>query len=260
MSNQSYLKRLFGRKQTIAEQLAEACDTIVGIIKKGHNEDVGYRYLRILDIANELRGELFQRGLIIIPHDLDCQSESWEIENGRRYTEYRVRTEFTVTDGREKLTYCSFGVGRDLDGKALFIAQTGALKAWLKRLGLIFGEEDDPEIERSREVPYSPIEAVRIGEYQTRAWEAAVRQSGKTKEQIEAYLSTAFGFAVTSEKIASLSRKDFDIAIQWLSRNGDLAETLAISVEAVRKNGKNGKGPQPVVEALDRAKDEVGAD
>jgi hypothetical protein len=91
------------------------------------------------------------------------------------------------------LSFCSYGVGRDMDGKALFIAQTGALKAWLKRLGLIFGEWDDPEVESGEERPRR--ETTALASYQERAWSSALKSCGKTADQIDAYLSDAMARA-----------------------------------------------------------------
>jgi hypothetical protein len=232
----SYLTRFFSRRKTIAERLIEACDALTGLRKLG-DYNAQYRYLRILDIANALRTELFSRGLIIIPNDIECERDSWNSPefDDRHYTEYRVRTKFIVTDGHHKLSFCSYGVGRDMDGKALFIAQTGALKAWLKRLGLIFGEWDDPEVESGEYRPRR--ETTALASYQERAWSSALKSCGKTADQVDAYLSTEFGFDVNTQSIAALPRKEFDLAMKWLLQNGDLLDTLTTSVK-VAKNGK----------------------
>jgi hypothetical protein len=224
----SYIARLFSRRKTIAERLIESCDAVTGLRKLG-DFNSQFKYLRILDIANALRGELFARGLIIIPNDIECERDSWNSPqfDDRHYTEYRVRTQFTVTDGRHRVSFCSYGVGRDMDGKALFIAQTGALKAWLKRLGLIFGEWDDPEVEGSEDRPRR--ETTALASYQERAWSSALKSCGKTADQIDAYLSESFGFDVNTQSIAALGRKDFDLAMKWLLQNGDLINTLEVS-------------------------------
>ena len=233
--NSSYITRLFSRRKTITERLIEACAALTGMRKLGdYNSE--YKYLRMLDIANALRMELFQRGLILISSDIECERDSWkspEFED-RHYTEYRVRTQFTVTDGHHKISYFSYGVGRDMDGKALFIAQTGALKAWLKRLGLIFGEWDDPEVESGEDRPRR--ETTALASYQERAWSSALKSCGKTADQIDAYLSTEFGFDVSTQSIAALPRKKFYLAMKWLCQNGNLLDTLTTSVKAVKRS------------------------
>jgi hypothetical protein len=234
----SYLIRLFSRRKTITARLIEACDALTGLRKLG-NYNSEYKYLRILDITNALRGELFQRGLLLISSDIECEHESWTSPDfaDRIYTEYRVRTQFTVSDGHHKISFFSYGVGRDMDGKALFIAQTGALKAWLKRLGLIFGEWDDPEVETGEEYPRRATTA--LASYQERAWHSALKSTGKTADQIDAYLSTQFGFEVSTQSIAELSRKDFDVAMRWLLQNGELIDTMQTSVKHIKKSAGN---------------------
>ena len=75
-----------------------------------------------------------------------------------------------------------------------------------------------------------------------------MRVSGKTEAQIEEYFRSAHGLEVSSALITALPRKEFDVAMEWLTRNGDLEETLELSKKAVK--GK--KGPQQVVKDLDR--------
>jgi hypothetical protein len=246
--------QFLGFRKSIGARLVEACEAAASVSKKGNNGQ--YSYLRILDIADTLRDEFFSRGLVLIPNDVECNERMFASDvAGRHATEVRVKTEFTVTDGRKSLVFAAYGTGRDLDGKALFIAQTGALKSWLKRLGLIFGDRDDPEVAVMPVPEESPRAILAQANYQERAWAAALRTSGKTSEQVESYLSAAFGFEVTSEKITALSREQFDIALQWLMRNGDLAETLELSKKAVAK-----KKAQPIVAVMDADPEELTGD
>ncbi len=241
--------------KSIAARLAEACSKVSDLTKKGDNG--AYTYLRILDVANALRDELFSRGIVLIPNDVECHERFFPSPiEGRAYTEIRVKTQFTVTDGRSSQFYCAYGVGRDLDGKALFAAQTGALKSWLKRLGLIFGERDDPEVEapaKSRDAQANVEELPRAvlaqRNYQKRALEAAIQSSGKMKPEIEALLSEAMGSVVTCEAIEALNHADFDVAMRIITRHGDATEILAKSVKAAKRKPKvNG---QPIVAALE---------
>ena len=203
--SQSYLGRLFFPK-SLEARLAEACSHISSLSKRGDNGE--YKYLRIVDIADALRGELFSEGITLIPNDVECHVAIFPSSNpDRPYTEIRVRTEFTVTDGKQSQVYSAYGVGRDMDGKALFAAQTGALKSWLKRLGLIFGDRDDPEVKAApKELEEMPRQKAAQLRYQERAWTAALATCGKTQEQIEHILSEAMGKSVTSELIVQLPR------------------------------------------------------
>ncbi len=249
MSVLSYLKRLFFPK-SLEVQLAEACEAVNGIRKNGTNDDGGYRFIRILDIANALRAELLPRGIVLIPNDLECEEFTVQTADGPAI-EVRVKTEFTLTDGRRSLKFCSYGYGRDQDGKAVFIAQTGALKAWYKRISLLYGEEDDPEVPQSQRPDrshryetgtWARHEKSRLAAYQARAWDSGVRNSGMTPEQVEAMISKGIGRTVASEEIIALPSKDFDVAMQILLRNSDLTDVL----ERSRKEAEQRKQPQSI--------------
>jgi len=226
------------RPLSLLERLARAAERVPRLIKRGEHETAGWNYLRIADVADAFWGEVRAQGLLVIPNDLECHVEG---------NDAWVKTQFVVTDGACREEFVSFGQGRSGEGHALHIAQSTALKSWLKRLGMTFGEEDDQEVQVS---PYNPPKAqVRQMGYQQRAWTAALATCGKTADQIESYLSTAFGFPVTSAEITGLSPENFDVAMQWLTSNGDLADTLEVSRRAAQKKGK---GPQPVVAAMDQ--------
>src|ERR1035437_3815525 len=248
---QRFVRFLF--RKSLAENLADACATVSGVLKKGNNGT--FTYLRILDVANALRDELFSRGIVIIPNDVECNTEIFISDAGDRpMTEIRVKTEFTVTDGHSEKVFSAYGVGRDQDGKALFAAQTGALKSWLKRLGLIFGDRDDPEVEQKaapepldEELPRQKLAQAR---YQARAWSAALATSGRTEPEIEAILGEGIDREVTSGLIIALPREGFDVAMKILTQHSDLTQVLEDSKRATKR--KKARGPQPIVEALDQ--------
>ena len=248
----SYLKRVFWfLRKPLELELAEVCEAVQGLRKTGYNEDLEFSYLEIVELAEQIRAELLPRGITLIPNDVECISESIPTADGGRVTEVRIKTEFEVTDGHRRLVKSAYGGARDANGFAISIAQTMALKSWLKRVGLIFGKEDDAEV--SRWAPW-PGEAKQIRSYQERVLAAHMKGCGLTREGVEAMLTRLMGFPITIEGIAGLPRKDFDIAMKALSKSQDMAEVLEMSVEQSRK-------PQPVVAVMERkVEDEIGAD
>jgi hypothetical protein len=253
------IRQSFGFRPSIIERLVEACASVPPLVKKGETDE--FTYLRILELANALKAELFSRGLLIIPNDTECEQRHFRSDiPGRWYTAFRVKTEFTIADGRNTEKFSAYGSGRDMDGHALSIAQTMALKSWLKRLGLIFGEKDDQEIESAplRQRALYPRESERLAEYRERAWAEAIIKSGKKREDIEAHLTKAFGFTVKSADIITLPPEKFDLAIRLLNTNENLKEALEMSLSIEQRKKA---GPQAVVKSLDRqAKDEVAGD
>jgi phage FluMu protein gp41 len=250
------LLQFLGWRESIETRLAAACAEVGGLKMKGDNGS--YPYLRMSDIADALRGPLFSRGLVLIANDVECHERIFSSPNpDRAYTEFRVRTEFTVSDGRQSRVYSAYGVGRDMDGKALFAAQTGAMKSWLKRLGLIFGERDDPEVEARKEPEELPKQKAAQLRYQKSAWKSVIASSGKTEAELLQIVGEAMG-EMSTDKLLSLSREDFDRAMKAaLQDDGNLTELLTRSVkEAKARRAK----PQPIVEAIDSGReDEIGA-
>ena len=252
---QSYPKRARVQKKSLISELAEVL-TKVHDIQKTKGGDAPFAYLRILDIANAVRDQLLTRGILLIPNDVNWWREAWTNQDGRVETQCFVETEFELTDGRRSRKWKSCGMGQSVDGYAMAIAQTMAIKAWLKRVGLIFGEWDDPE--RDHQSDYSrarfPREDIRLQEYRERALREACSTLGMTEEAALELLSQRFEETVTLDKLKRLATKKFDFAIQVLLGQRDLVADLSKSVEEITK--ANGK-PQPIVTVLDRkARDE----
>ena len=203
----------------LVEKLVTAVRECDAVFKEGR-ADQGFAYMRILDIANALREKLFAAGVLVLPSDVELVVERREsVITDREWVQAQVKTLFTVTDGIESSDYFAYGYAQDLDGFAISIAQTMALKSFLKRLGFIFGERDDPQREDQygynlnleegaakwgddlREWPISRHDAI--------AFNAAAQASGYTKKGIVTYLDARFGV----EKITDLKRKDFKEAM-----------------------------------------------
>lgn len=245
----------FSRSKSLSEDLAEVCDSVVNIKKLGFNEDGQYDYLRIVDMCEAFKGELFQRGIFFMPSDIEAHVDYWTNEAGERVADATVKTEFIISRGRQQLKFCSYGVGRDTDGKAMFIAQTGAFKALLKRITMVYGEADEPDSARQTG---NPRQIVREAAYQRRAWQAAVRDSGLPVEKISEELSAIMEFPIDANDIPSLPRENFNVAMKWLLSHQDLSGQWAKSVEAVHERKR---GPQPVVRQIDQEMtDEVAGD
>jgi hypothetical protein len=230
-------------RKPLNDELVEVCREIQGLTKRKSDDDE-FAYLHIVDIANEFRMRLFDRGILFLPDDIDCQVQLIATETPDRFiTHARVHTKFRVVRGRQELTMSAFGAAQDRDGRALATAQTAALKALLKRLGFVFGDRDDPCSSReplgkepSQEFSAETAKQIeRQHEYQRRAWAAALEATGKTASQVEQYLSVQFEFDVHTQEITELSPEKFDIAITWLARNGDLIDTLEASKIAASK-------------------------
>lgn len=235
-------------RKSLVTKLAEACDAVGGLEKKGRNKEQGYEYLKAADVAKAIRHELFSRGIVIVPNETEFSQERFQTNSGKSATECKLTVIYKVTDGVEILEFQAFATARDFSDKAIYKAKTGALKYFLRGLGLIPDEKDDPETESIEATPKEkqPWDESdeefdqrtegqrRIAQFQAAAFFNACKENGKTMEQIAAYLKQRFKIVQVEE----MMRKDFAEAVKWAQKNGnpeDLTETLKTSVKSVAK-------------------------
>lgn len=237
------LSRYFYRwfPKPLSQDVIEVFDMVKELAKLGLNDedpDDPYKYLRIVDLCDAFKGELFRRGIMVTATD---RERTFDIvgENGHYSERCTVVTDFAVIRRRERLELGSaLGSARDSSDKALAIAQTAAFKAFLKRASMTYGKEDDAEI-GTRET-FTPKESIRIASYQRRALDAALNQSGVDRASLSASLSKTLGFKIDIEQIADLPREEFDQAIKLILQNGreDLTDQWSAAVVDIQSKKK----------------------
>ena len=122
---------------TLAARLAEACDNVGGVEKRGNNEAQRYKYVKAADIAKAIRHELFGRGIVILQHEqkpeyIDIELTPDRDNKPRKAYEVRICITFEITDGTTSLKMDGYGTARDSGDKAIWKAKTGALKYFLR--------------------------------------------------------------------------------------------------------------------------------
>lgn len=205
--------------KNLVEKIAAAFQGVDTILKLGDNGQ--YAYLRILDIANGIREKLLAQGVLIIPADQNCEMERWESDiPGRVWHSAKVFTQFKLTDGETTETFSAYGYARDLDGKCVAIAQTAALKSFLKRMALIFGDYDDPEREPDHIADLRPDlqrkidEQTKIKGIDIRAFNHACKKNEHTLEEVQAWLKSELGV----DDVKEILQQDFKKAMAWAYR------------------------------------------
>ena len=210
--------------QTLAEKLAEVGRSIPNLLKQGDNGQ--YYYLRAIDVFEAVRVKLFEKGIVIFPvAQKSVRSNPYLAITGDITDEWIVEIEFALSDGTERIVCVAHGVGQDHQGKALYIATTGAIKTLLKSLFLISGFEDDAEAQKDIErIPPGLAEKLDAAEKEfgpdlrehpidrikVNAWSSACRTTGYSEKAKKAFLK-----ACGVEKITDLKRKDFEKAMKW---------------------------------------------
>jgi len=231
-------------KKSLVEKLAEACDAVGGIEKRGTNQKQQYKYLKAADVAKAIRHEFFSRGIVITFDEKEfIQIRSIKTNAGGEMGEFLLKSEVTFCCGDEKLgPFGAFGVAMDTGDKAIWKAKTGALKYVLRGIGLIPDEKDDPEADEKVDKVMEEAQSSQYAQdfdqrtegqrlvtgYHVAAWNSAAKKGVRSPAQIAAYLK-----AKGLTDIGGMMRDDFTEAIKWISNpdSGDLAQPLASSAK-----------------------------
>ena len=215
----------------LTEKLAAVAKTIPNLLKEGDNGQ--FKFLRAIDVFDAVRIKLFEAGIVVLP--IACKSERsnpYLSITGDITDEWKMEVSYRITDGLEFIDCCAHGIGQDHEGKALYMASTGAKKDLLKSIFLIAGYEDDSEgVEDVARVAPGLAEKIAemekqfgpdsrewtIGRIEVNAWMSACRSSGYSQKAQKAFLKTC-----GVEKISDLKRKDFDRAMKWATGQEEL--------------------------------------
>lgn len=237
----------------LVDKLAEAFAAIEKMTQRGTNKTRRYKFSRATDVFEAMRVQLFRRGVLTIPNEGTPEYVTVATSNGgEQITECRLPVSYIFKDAKEEIgPYQVNGIGRDVEDKSLYKAQTGSRKSLLKAVGLIAEEIDDAEFDGQptgetlddvapMRVPRSQQPATIS---QIRAFNEACVSTGKTADEISGYL-------LTTHKVESIEKlprgKPFTQAIVWAS---DGAGTLAPKPQAAPAlQGSLGlkAAPQPI--------------
>ena len=220
---------------TLVQKIAEACNAVSGIEKRGRNQKQNYDYVMAADVAAAFRHELFERGIILLQDEETAEFHDYETHAGGVMQECRLKIKFTLKDDSGEIATSAFGVGRDTFDKAIYKAKTGATKYFLRGLGLIPDRADDPEKTDDQEVvrhdreerqsapitpqypprppaaqdrPSTPVGS--ILPFQKNGLLSAFKKSAKTNQQLLDYLGT-----LGLESLDEMPKKDFPAALKW---------------------------------------------
>lgn len=193
------------KPKPLAQKVAAILRAVKKLERNGRNNQDGYDYTRATDVFESVRDKLFAAGVLLLPDEAEPTYIGYVTNGGIVFTECRLRVAYTFTDGTESLPplHCH-GVGRTDDEKALYIAQTGAEKAFLKRVGLMAELIDDPEFtgqadhgyhgdtdEAEPRVAFQRSSDKTVTHAQRRAFASACESTHKTGDEILHYLFSA---------------------------------------------------------------------
>lgn len=238
---------------TLASRVAKVMRQVEKLQRKGRNQEADYPYPTASEVFEEVRGRLFDAGILLLPDENRPEYLDRETNGGSLMQECRLSVTYTFMDGETSLPPLKGnGNARDLKDKALYKAQTGAQKAFLKHFGLMAEEADDPEFDGDAEQPAESLEDVAprriprkekpLTEYQMDAIREGMQVTGKTEEQ----LSQSVASIGHGAELAQVKQKYFKDLLRWAT---DGRGTLT------QFSGRNGK-PSGISES--RVKPSVG--
>jgi hypothetical protein len=211
---------------SLAAKVAQVLRAVKKLKRKGHNDNGDFDYTRATDVFEAVRSHLFALDVLLLPDEGEPEYLPVETNGGEIWTECRLPVTYTFTDGTTSLPPLRcHGIGRTRDEKCLYVAQTGAEKAFLKRVGLMAEKIDDPEYDgkTSREPAgetlddAAPMRTPRkeqpLAAYQIDAVREALGSTGKTDAELSEVVAARFH----APELAEVKRKHFKELLKWAS-------------------------------------------
>lgn len=142
---------------SLIPKLCEVMEAVGYIQKTGFNQQQRYKYAQESDVVEKVRKELAQRKVFLMNSVEDTSFRTIRTAKGNELTVATLTVKYTLIDGEtgEKLEFTGVGEGMDSGDKAVYKAQTGALKYALMKTFLI-PTGDDPERDHEEEGPKQP--------------------------------------------------------------------------------------------------------
>lgn len=168
-------------KLTLLAKLAKIVAAIDHVEKSGRNEFHKYNYVRAADVAWVVRKALSEQNIYLVSDVVEVRNYEIPAKEGMMQA-VDVKMEFSLFDGDSPETspvvLHAWGTGTDKGDKAIYKAQTGALKYGLRHAFLI-PDESDPEADTAVDKATATENAKNLGK---RKVEAA--KSGKDASSV----------------------------------------------------------------------------
>lgn len=144
---------------TLIEKLVEVYRTVDHVAKRGTNESQNYKYVKASDLAHAVRNALADLGIYA---EVNMVTErTYEVERKDKgpmhFADVRATISFRAANQEIIITSSGLGSGMDAGDKAIFKAQTGALKYALRNAFLV-PDDADPENDGDEKEPETKAE------------------------------------------------------------------------------------------------------
>jgi len=119
-------------QKPLVDKIAEAFAKVEKLQRRGENATRGYKWTRASDVLAAVRADLLSRGVLIHINEGKPEYERnvAQSNGGESITECNLAVTYTFQDAASELKPMTInGVGRDVEDKSLYKAQSGAQKA-----------------------------------------------------------------------------------------------------------------------------------
>ena len=162
----------------LLQKLASVVAEIDSVEKRGRNDFQKYNYVKAADVAWAVRKALSERNIFLVCDVIDVRNYEIPAKEGVMQA-VDVKMQFSFFDGDDPqahpIVLHSYGTGTDKGDKAIYKAQTGALKYGLRHAFLI-PDESDPEADTTvdKATAAKNVAKQKLAEHKTQQ-EAAVK-------------------------------------------------------------------------------------
>jgi ERF superfamily len=158
-------------KLTLLAKLAKIVAAIDHVEKSGRNEFHKYNYVRAADVAWVVRKALSEQNIYLVSDVVEVRNYEIPAKEGMMQA-VDVKMEFSLFDGdspeTSPIVLHAWGTGTDKGDKAIYKAQTGALKYGLRHAFLI-PDESDPEADTAVDKATATENAKNLGKRKVEA-------------------------------------------------------------------------------------------
>lgn len=235
--------------KSLIARIAEACDAVKGIEKKGKNEFQNYKYVKAADVAKAIRHEFFTRNVLLVIDEKEfVEIGKIPTKSGNPMPLMLLKCEVTFYDGDGdgKLgPFGAFGTAADSGDKSVYKCKTGALKYVLRSIGLIPDEKDDPEADEEVDAQTAGTVSHKTKKYEdefdqrerdqsdkvlTPFQQDGIRKmaaaNGRTDSQLIAYMKAEFGVDRVEKVLGQHFEKFKAFALNQLPIQEELAASV----------------------------------
>lgn len=170
--------------KTLVGKLAEIMLEVDSVDKNGKNTFDNYTYMRAADLMRAVRTAMARRSVLLIADPVELHEHQYQSAQNKPMNFIRVKFKYTFINGddpADRLELHGYGDASDRSDKAIYKANTGAIKYVIRNTFLVPDEDADPETETNERANVQPQRQERPAQQQARPAAVAPAPNGNNK-------------------------------------------------------------------------------